>query len=185
MKRYLLLALMLLVAAAFLVACGEEGDEVGEDGVASVPSSATIGKPVLDFEAKGLDGTMYKLSDYYGDVIFINFFASWCEPCREEIPHMLELAHKYGDQGFTLLFLSEDTTEATAQSVVDDLSMDQPVLLAGMEPYVSNDPAWDFYIHTGIPTTFIVAPDGNLVSVLVGSQSKETFEQVIIDNLPE
>ncbi|MCD4733761.1 TlpA family protein disulfide reductase [bacterium] len=179
MKRYLLLALMLILAAAFLSACGDDTAE-GE-----VPTKATIGEPVLDFEAKGLDGEMYKLSDYDGDVIFINFFASWCDPCREEIPHMLELAHKYGDQGFTLLFLTEDTTEATAQIIVDDLSMDQPVLLAGMEPFVSNDPAWEFYIHTGIPTTFIVAPDGKLVSVLVGSQSKETFEKVITDNLPE
>lgn len=182
MKRYLLLALMLIVAAAFFVACGEESDEVNEDGV---PSSASVGKPVLDFEAMGLDGTMHNLSDYDGDVIFINFFASWCEPCREEIPHMLELAHKYGDQGFTLLFLTEDTSEATAQTIVDDLGMDQPVLMAGMEPFVSNDPAWDFYIHTGIPTTFIVAPDGTLATVLVGAQSKETFEKVIIDNLPE
>lgn len=148
------------------------------------PGGGTLGKPAVDFEAEGLDGKTYRLSDYSDRLVFLNFFASWCEPCREEVPHMLELAVEFKDEGFELIFFTEDTSPALARSMVDDLGITQPVLLAANDPYASNDEANEFYAHQAIPVTFIIAR-GNLVDVLVGAQTEETFRAKIEANLPE
>jgi thiol-disulfide isomerase/thioredoxin len=144
----------------------------------------TLGKPAVDFEAVGLDGKMYRLSDYSDELVFLNYFASWCEPCREEVPGILELAEEYAGEGFELIFVTEDTAPVLARGMVEDLGITQPVLMAADEPYASNDEANEFYAHQAIPVTFIIAR-GNLVEVLVGAQIEETFRAKIEAYLPE
>ncbi|HUT98181.1 MAG TPA: TlpA disulfide reductase family protein [bacterium] len=144
----------------------------------------TLGNPAVDFEASGLDGKMYKLSDYFDDLVFLNFFASWCEPCRVEVPGMLRLAKEYEGKPFQLIYVTEDTAPALAQGMVDDLGISVPVLLAAEEPFASNEEANRFYAHQAIPVTFIIAR-GDLVEVLVGSQMEETFRAKIEANLPK
>jgi len=144
----------------------------------------TLGNPAVDFEAKGLDGKMYKLSDYSDKLVFLNFFASWCEPCREEVPGMLRLAKEYEGKPFQLIFVTEDTAPVLAQGMVDDLGITAPVLMAAEDPYASNEEANTFYAHQAIPVTFIIAK-GDLVEVLVGSQTEDTFRAKLDANLPE
>ncbi|MCX7022942.1 MAG: TlpA disulfide reductase family protein [bacterium] len=166
------LTLSVALTAAFILAAGCGG------------GGGTLGNPAVDFQAAGLDGNMYKLSDYSDKLVFLNFFASWCEPCREEAPGLLKLAQEYEGKGFQLIFVTEDTAPVLAQGMVDDLGITEPVLLAADEPYASNEEANTFYAHQAIPVTFIIA-QGNLVEVLVGSQTEETFRAKIEANLPK
>jgi thiol-disulfide isomerase/thioredoxin len=167
------LTLFTALAAAFILAAG-----CGEGG------GGTLGNPAVDFEATGLDGKVYQLSDYSDELVFLNFFASWCEPCRQEVPGMLALAKEYADKPFQLIFVTEDTAPALAQSMVDELGITVPVLMAAEEPFASNEEANKFYAHQAIPVTFIIAR-GDLVEVLVGSQTEDTFRAKIEANLPQ
>jgi thiol-disulfide isomerase/thioredoxin len=166
------LILCAVAAAALILAAGCGG------------GGGTLGNPAVDFQAAGLDGKTYTLSDYFDKLVFLNFFASWCEPCREEVPGMLKLADEYADKGFQLIFVTEDTAPVLAQGMVDELGITEPVLLAADEPYASNSEANTFYAHQAIPITFIIA-QGNLVEVLVGAQTPETFRAKIEANLPQ
>jgi len=168
--RKLILCAVAAVALILSAGCGGGG--------------GTLGNPAVDFRAVGLDGKTYTLSDYSDRLVFLNFFASWCEPCREEVPGMLRLAEEYGGKGFQLIFVTEDTAPVMAQGMVDDLGITQPVLLAADEPYASNEEANKFYAHQAIPVTFIIA-QGNLVEVLVGAQTEDTFQSKIEANLPK
>jgi thiol-disulfide isomerase/thioredoxin len=170
--RRLTLSVALAAALILVAGCGEGG------------GGTLLGNPAVDFEATGLDGKTYKLSDYSDKLVFLNFFASWCEPCRYEVPGMLELAEEYADKPFQLIFVTEDTAPALAQSMVDDLGITEPVLQAAEEPYASNAEANTFYAHQAIPVTFIIAR-GDLVEVLVGAQLKETLRAKIEEYLPE
>ncbi|MCK4594466.1 TlpA family protein disulfide reductase [bacterium] len=169
MRRYI------PIVAAIAILCLSAG--CGSGG-------GTLGKPAVDFEAEGLDGKTYRLSDYSDRLVFLNFFASWCEPCREEVPHLLELADEFAGEGFELIFFTEDTAPVMAQGMVDDLGITQPVLLAANDPYASNEEANQFYAHQAIPVTFIIA-EGDLVEVLIGAQTKDTFRAKIEANLPK
>ena len=99
-KLLLVPALMLGLVALALVGCEDDAEPVedGGDGEA-VEGEAAGGDAAVDFTAKGFDGETYKLSDYEGDLIFLNCFTTWCAPCKEEMPHLISLAEEYADQG--------------------------------------------------------------------------------------
>ncbi len=69
-----------------------------------------------DFTLDDLEGELITLSDYYGEgPILINFWATWCTPCKNELPHLQDLHEKYADQGFTLITISEDSPKSQAK----------------------------------------------------------------------
>ena len=70
---------------------------------------------VSDFELKDLKGKLVRLSDYKGRVVLINFWATWCAPCKQEIPHLNRMFKSYQDQGFTVLAISTDSPQTQSQ----------------------------------------------------------------------
>jgi len=127
-----------------------------------------------DFTLRDLDNKSVKLSDYRGKVVFVNFWATWCPPCRREIPAFIELVDQYGKDGFVVLGIAVDSREfAKVPGFVKQMGMNYPVLLD--ETGVSN-------LYGGIssiPTTFVVNREGRVVYQVVGSRPKEVFEKVI------
>ncbi|GAB4421170.1 MAG: hypothetical protein OHK0032_16930 [Thermodesulfovibrionales bacterium] len=125
---------------------------------------AAIGKKAPDFTLTDLNGNKIQLSDLNGKVVMVEFWATWCPPCRESVPEMKEVYEKYKDRGFVLLGLSIDkgkNSHAEVGSFVKEYSITYPVLLDDSNINVS-------YGVSSIPTSFIIDKEGKIVSKRVG-----------------
>jgi thiol-disulfide isomerase/thioredoxin len=193
MRNYLLLALLIALAALVLLGgCEEEDGEVAgeaaETEAGDQEAAPAGGDKAVDFTALGFDGETYKLSDFEGELIFLNCFTTWCAPCKEEMPHLVALAEEYADQGFQLIFIKEDQgNDEAMQKMIDDFGITQPVLLAGQPPLYENDDYWDYYNHGGsVPATFVINADFELIKseTIIGARDEATFRALIEKYLP-
>jgi thiol-disulfide isomerase/thioredoxin len=133
----------------------------------------------LDFTLKDVSGADVQFSDYAGDVILLDFWSTWCAPCRIEIPGFIELLDEYGDQGFTVLGVSIDDAVPALEIYIEDMKMDYPVLIGD-----GRDDIKDFYGPlVGFPTTFMIDRTGNICHQHIGFATKEQFEQEILSLL--
>src|ERR1700746_771323 len=88
------------------------------------------GVPAPDFELTSLDGKRVKLSDYRGKAVLLNFWATWCGPCKEEIPWFIDFEKQYGSQGLVVLGVAmDDDGKASVTKFARDMKMDYTVLL--------------------------------------------------------
>ena len=137
----------------------------------SVVVPAQAGKKAPDFTLKTSDGKVVKLSKLKGKVVVINFWATWCGPCRSEIPAFNELYKQYAERGVEFIGISVDEGGwSDVKPFVEKMHMAYPVVLgdaALTRLYGGVD---------AIPTTFVVDRDGFLVERHIGSMNKQTFE---------
>jgi peroxiredoxin len=119
-------------------------------------ASSELKGPAPDFTLKSLKGSNLKLSEFRGDVVMINFWASWCGPCRQEMPILNDLYLKYRDMGFTLLGVNVEENSTKAANMVRELKVVFPVLFDN-ENAVSK-----MYKVEAMPSTVIVDRDGNM-----------------------
>ena len=94
----------------------------------SLASSGLAGQPAPDFVLKSATGENIRLSEFRGDVVMINFWATWCGPCRQEMPLLDELYGRYQRVGFSLLGVNIDDDSHRAMAMVDELGVSFPVL---------------------------------------------------------
>jgi peroxiredoxin len=127
----------------------------------SAPSSFA-GEPAPDFGLPDLDGKSVTLSDLRGKVVLLTFWASWCPPCRQEMPSMNRLYLTLRGEEFTVLGVNIETNPAAARRFVDDLELAFPVLLDSATK-VRNQ-----YRIYNIPQSFLVDKNGRIVKHLVG-----------------
>jgi len=124
------------------------------------------------FELKNLDGKIVKLSDFAGKVIILDFWATWCGPCKKGIPEFVELHKQYSKQGVTILGIALDDYDAV-KKFYKEYKMNYPVLIG------SNDVARLYGGIRGIPTAFVIGKDGSILQRYVGYQPKNVFEKEI------
>jgi len=140
------------------------------------PASKTCdaeGRAKYDFVLKNEYNVPVKMTDYKGKVVILNFWATWCDPCKSEIPSFVELYAKYKDKGLVIVGVSVDDSPEQLQAFMKEFHMNYPVLQ--MKPEVED--FWGpFY---GYPTTFFVARDGSICTKRLGPATKEVFEQEI------
>ncbi len=133
-----------------------------------------------DFELLNLQGNMVSLADYKGKVVLLNFFATYCPPCRMEIPDFVKLQDKYAKEGFVVIGISVDQN---AESVLPDfiarLGINYPILLATQK--VLKDYG-DIY---ALPSTFIIDRGQNIVKQFTGLVSSTDVEPLIKKALEE
>lgn len=142
-------------------------------GPASHLSCDVEGHAKYDFVLKNQYNVPVKMSDFKGKVMLLNFWATWCGPCKSEIPSFVELYDKYKNKGLVIVGVSIDDSPAQLQSFMSEYRMNYPVLQ--LKPEVED--FWGpFY---GYPTTFVVARDGSICSKHLGPMSKEESEQTI------
>lgn len=165
--KYLMWGLLVIVTVAlvftgFLIgAAGNVGPE--------------IGKLAPDFTLADLKGKNVKLKDVINQnkVTLVNFWATWCPPCRGEIPELIDLYTKYGSQKMALLAIDIQEDPGRVKSFVKDNGMNFPILLdtRGM---VAN-----IYRVSGIPTTYIIDGKGTIRDMIIGGTTLNTLEAKI------
>jgi peroxiredoxin len=137
-----------------------------------VPNGKTAS---LDFVLKDIDGKDVSLSAYKGKVIVLDFWATWCAPCRIEIPNFVELYKKYRSEGFVVLGVSVDDPVSKLKPFARELKMNYPVLIG-----LNRDDIKDaFGPPPGYPTSFVIGRDGKICSQHTGFVPKEEFERKI------
>ena len=126
-----------------------------------------------EFSLTDINGQPLKLSDFKGKVVLLDFWATWCGPCRIEIPGFIELQKKYASQGFTMIGISMDDSPEPVVSFTKELQMNYPVA-------VGNDRLGELYGGMpGLPTTFVIGRDGRIYAKHVGATDPEVFEAEI------
>jgi peroxiredoxin len=124
-----------------------------------------VGNPAPDFTLPALGGNPVRLSNYRGKVVFLNFWATWCPPCRQEMPSMESLYQRFKGQDFEMFAVSIDTKAADhVQSFVSTYGLTFPVLL---DP---NKKVYRLYGLTGVPETFIIGKNGEILLKIIGSR---------------
>jgi thiol-disulfide isomerase/thioredoxin len=136
---------------------------------------AVAGKPAnLGFTLKDMNGVDVALASFKGKVILLNFWATWCAPCRVEIPYLIELQKQYGDD-LVVLGVSVDDTAEKLKPYASEMEINYPLLMAaGRQDF--QDAYGPFY---GIPVTVFVGRDGLIHRKHSGIASKEQFEHEI------
>lgn len=126
-----------------------------------------------DFTLTGIQGEKVSLADYKGKVLMVDFWATWCGPCRVEIPGFVDLQNRYRDQGFAILGISKDDGPEEVREFYQKFKMNYPVALA-------NDDVDQLYGGIiGLPTTFLIGRDGRLYAKHTGTTDIAVFEEEI------
>jgi len=149
MKKLSLVALACGLAL-FTASCGQ------------APKVAEVGKLAPDFTLVDRQGKTWTLSQLRGRVVFINFWATWCPPCREEMPSMQRLYTMVPQDAFVMLAVLENDEPARADSFASKAGLTVPILLD------QDKKVWPTYGLTGVPETFIVDKKGVLREKFIG-----------------
>jgi thiol-disulfide isomerase/thioredoxin len=147
--------------------------EFAQKGGAACPANA---KPApLDFVLKDVANKDVRLSDFKGKVILLDFWATWCGPCKIEIPWFIEFQQKYGKAGLQVIGISVDDPLDKLAPFAKQMKMTYPVLQG-----LGRDNVQDAYgPMVGLPVTVMISRDGKICSKHVGMGNKETFEREI------
>jgi cytochrome c biogenesis protein CcmG, thiol:disulfide interchange protein DsbE len=119
---------------------------------------ATLGEKAPRFTGKTLEGEYVALDDYLGQVVLLNVWATWCTPCRDELPELQALQREHGPQGFTVVGVSVDKPQALGQvrTLVKQLGLDYPMIFdPGGEAVLAFD-------VSGYPTSFVLDRNGRV-----------------------
>jgi len=150
-------------------------------GAGSASASMDVNEPDVTF--KDLQGQSVTLASLKGKVVLVNFWATWCDPCKAEIPDLIELQEKYAGRGFTVLGVAMDdegkkVVEPFVQTTEFDagghsMKMNYPIVLG------DDDIATKFGGLFGYPISFLISRDGKVVKKYLGSLSEEEMEKEI------
>jgi thiol-disulfide isomerase/thioredoxin len=135
--------------------------------LAAAPAGAAelkpwTGGPTPGLELRALDGPGHRLADYRGRVVLVNFWATWCEPCREEMPSMQRLKEKLAGRPFTVLAVNLDEPEARIRKFLSQVPVDFTILL---DPGKKAARTWNARI---LPASFVIGPDGSIRYSAIG-----------------
>ena len=129
--------------------------------------------PAPDFTLRTFEGDVFNLSDQRGKVVVINFWASWCVPCREEAPILQDVWERYRGQGVVLVGVADLDVERDALAFIDEFGITYPNGL-DMGKRISTS-----YKIKGVPETFIVDQDGNIVEFYIGPAQAGQLDAIL------
>jgi peroxiredoxin len=161
------------VLAVAAVSCGKPSTQTGTAGKAPAVR-ADIGSPAPEFTLADLSGNRVASSSLRGKVVILDFWATWCPPCREEIPHFVSLQSKYRGQGLQIVGVSLDAGGAKdVKPFADEHDVNYTMLIG------NEDIARTYGNIYAIPTTFVLDRSGKIVQRFVGFTAPEVIEATI------
>lgn len=181
MKKTIFIAVMMLmlgwIAYDFVLALNEKDETSFEqiDDTVEVVESDKVGilkgEIAPDFELTTLDGEIVKLSDYKGQRVMLNFWATWCPPCRAEMPDMQKFQDKKDVQVLAVNLFETESDPAIIQNFVDDLDLTLTIPL-DIESAVSNK-----YNVVAYPTTYMIDSNGRIQFIMMGAMNYDFMVQ--------
>jgi cytochrome c biogenesis protein CcmG, thiol:disulfide interchange protein DsbE len=165
-----------IVAVSLLVMLLPGDDE--RDGVV-VGGHPLSNQAAPEIDLVSIDGERVTLSSLRGRPVLINFWATWCPPCREEFPLMVQAYADHAEDGLEILGILHDDAAEGARAFVADQGANWPVLL---DP---DDAAWNDYLGLGLPTSFYVDADGIVRAFSVGPFTEDGLAAQLATILPE
>lgn len=170
-------ALVLVLAGAVAYYVGSPGRRSGTGAAPdrSGPArAASPGMPAPEFSLTDISGNRVPSSRFLGKPTVINFFATWCPPCRQEIPGFVEVHRKYRDRGFELIGISLDTdTRRNLPGFIAGNRIEYRILFGDLETTRAYGGV------TSIPTTFFIGKDGVIRNIHVGFIDRESFDREV------
>jgi peroxiredoxin len=167
MKHYLRVLLVCGLTGILLCGCSRQDSDV-ESSAGAAP----------EFALKDVDGTVYRLSDFRGNVVILNFFATWCGPCRQEIPDLVKLYQGFAEHGLRIIGVSMDEGGADVlKPFIRQYNMTYPVVLATRQMVL------DYGGVQGIPNTFLIDRKGliseNFMGLVPGYQVESSVRRLL------
>jgi len=136
--------------------------------------SLNVSAEPVDFELPGLDGKLHRLSDYRGKWVLVNYWATWCPPCREELPELEVFYNNHKDDDAVVIGVAmENINEDRLRKFVDKQFLSFPILMS--KPVARSE----LGAIPGLPTSFLIDPEGEVAARQVGPVTAEDLEQFI------
>ncbi|TNF35656.1 MAG: TlpA family protein disulfide reductase [Gammaproteobacteria bacterium] len=182
MKNSILFVLVLIVAG--LAGFGLQRMLINQDNqnlTAELPATVdVIGQPRPEFALQDIEGKMRNISEWDGKVLLVNFWATWCPPCKKEIPDFMALQEQYGEQGFQIIGVAIDDEESV-RDFADTLGMNYPVMAAEL---AAMEIARRYGNRIGaLPFSTFVDRSGTIKHTKAGELSKAETEKIILNLL--
>jgi peroxiredoxin len=170
LKRNAVVFVMLVVVVMGMLAAGKYLDRNRKHGPIRLAGDVH-NMPAPDFELPTLDGRRVKLSDFRGQAVLLNFWATWCPPCKIEMPWFVDIQKEYGKDGLVVLGVAMDDTEsAKIAAFASEMGVNYQVLLG------TDQVSDDYGDVRSLPTTFYIDRNGNIVSKAVGLLGRQEIE---------
>ena len=168
--------LILVVLGAVVAVMLWVGIHAARKNAGSPVAGDVHGQAAPDFQLQALDGNNMKLSDLRGKAVLLNFWATWCGPCKIEMPWFVELQKQYGPQGLQIVGVAmDDSSTEDITKFVKEMGVNYPILLG-------KESVGQSYGGVGVlPTTFFIDRDGKFVAREFGLQSRSVF----VDHIKE
>lgn len=176
-KKWLGIALMIVLiglAAFNLYEDRKKVTDIGETGIAvsNDKNGIPVGEKAPDFQVETMDGEKVKLSDYRGKKVFLNFWATWCPPCKAEMPYMQSF-YEEKQENVEVLAVNLEESASKAKDFADQYGLTFPVLLDH-----SGAVAEVYDIYT-IPTTYVLNEDGTVHQKIIGPMDEAMMKDLI------
>jgi peroxiredoxin len=172
-RRNALVFIALVMAIMAMLAFGKYARQERKHGPIKLVGNVQ-GVRAPDFTLTSLDGSKVKLSDFRGKAVLLNFWATWCPPCKVEMPWFEDLQKQYGKDGLVVLGVAMDDSEpASIAKFASEMGVNYPLLLGTDQ--VSDDYGDVQYL----PTTFYIARDGTIVDKMTGLLERKDIEDAV------
>ena len=171
MPRRLRFALLAVAFGTGAAALGFMAHQLWRATAAAVPDTTT------EFTLPDLTGKSRSLADYRGKTVLLNFWATWCPPCRREIPGFVRLQQRYGDRGLQIVGISVDNPEAVAR-YWQEMRINYPLLLADDSVYGLMTAYGN--AQGGLPYSVLIGPDGRIAATRIGAYEEQELEALLL-----